>query len=308
MRGSRQRKGLPINGMLLLNKPLGLSSNQALQNAKRLLGARKAGHTGSLDPLATGVLPLCFGETTKIASLFLNGDKTYRVAIKLGVSTDSGDGEGTITDQRRVDVSRQGIERVLDQFRGEFLQTPPMFSALKKDGQPLYKLARKGVEIERTPRLVNVSSLVLNDWYDDEIDLTVACSKGFYIRSLAMDIGQALGCGGHVAKLCRTVIGSFDLSQTHTLEQIEDAGGQIERESLLLPTDQVLTHFPSFTIPANLAVYLCQGQSIRPTRKPDVQVNETIRVYAENGVFLGLCEFSEQGKIIPKKMFASSAD
>ena len=183
-----------------------------------------------------------------------------------------------------------------------------MFSALKKDGQPLYKLARKGVEIERTPRLVNVSSLVLNDWYDDEIDLTVACSKGFYIRSLAMDIGQALGCGGHVAKLCRTVIGSFDLSQTHTLEQIEDAGGQIERESLLLPTDQVLTHFPSFTIPANLAVYLCQGQSIRPTRKPDVQVNETIRVYAENGVFLGLCEFSEQGKIIPKKMFASSAD
>ena len=290
--------------MLLLNKPLGLSSNQALQNAKRLLNANKAGHTGSLDPLATGVLPLCFGETTKIASFFLDGSKEYKVAIRLGVETATGDCEGEVIGQKDVNVSLSHIQDVLSQFRGDFKQMPPMFSALKRNGQPLYKLARKGIEVEREPRAVTVYSLCLDSWHDKTLELTVSCSKGFYIRSLAMDIGTALGCGGHVTKLCRTALGQFSLSETSTLEQLEAKAGQRERERMLLPTDSALSAFPSVMLPQSLANYLCHGQAVRPLQADQPRCDSLIRIYSDNGSFLGLGEWSSEGKLLPKKIFS----
>ena len=300
---SKQR-GLPVNGMLLLDKPPGLSSNRALQHAKRLLNARKAGHTGSLDPIATGLLPLCFGETTKISGLFLDAGKSYCVQIRLGADTDTGDREGKVVQQRPVDFNEQQLHDALDQFRGDFEQIPPMFSALKKNGQPLYKLARAGISIERAPRPVTVYALSLEKWCDDLLELNLSCSRGFYVRTLAADLGEVLGCGGHVLELRRTVVGHFTIQNAITLAQLETIDSPAQRQKFLLSTEQSLTHLPIINLPDNIAFYLCRGRSVRaPTTTEETPQSGLVRVYSDSTGFLGLAEIAEDQKVVPKRLF-----
>ncbi len=300
---SKQR-GLPVNGMLLLDKPPGLSSNRALQHAKRLLNARKAGHTGSLDPIATGLLPLCFGETTKISGLFLDAGKSYCVQIRLGADTDTGDREGKVVQQRPVDFNEQQLHDALDKFRGDFEQIPPMFSALKKNGQPLYKLARAGISIERAPRPVTVYALSLEKWCDDLLELNLSCSRGFYVRTLAADLGEVLGCGGHVLELRRTVVGHFTIQNAITLAQLETIDSPAQRQKFLLSTEQSLTHLPIINLPDNIAFYLCRGRSVRaPTTTEETPQSGLVRVYSDSTGFLGLAEIAEDQKVVPKRLF-----
>lgn len=302
MSRNRKQKGVSVNGILLLDKPAGCSSNQALQKAKHLFNARKAGHTGSLDPIATGLLPICFGETTKISGLFLHADKTYQVGVRLGVTTETGDCEGKIIERKSVDLSSEQIEDALHKYRGSFEQTPPMYSALKKNGQPLYKLARQGIVVEREPRLVTVYKLSLDNWDGSLVQLTVSCSKGFYVRTLAEDIGKDLGCGGHVETLRRTVVGKFELDQAVTLEQLEAIASPGDRKKQLLPTDQGLSHLPEVRLPDNLARYIQLGQSIRSTSQT---VPGLVRLYSETAGFLGLGEITADRKLAPKRLFGA---
>lgn len=227
--GKRRRKGRSISGIVVLDKARGLSSNAALQEAKRIYDANKAGHTGSLDPLATGVLPLCFGEATKVSQFLLNSDKKYRARIKLGVRTDSGDSEGLVIDScSELFPSRKDVEKALHNFEGEIDQIPPMYSALKVNGVPLYKLARKGETIEREPRRVNIYSIELTEFEADELELEISCSKGTYIRTIADDLGQLLGCGAHIIALRRTQAGVFtehDCVNIESLRTEKEASG-----------------------------------------------------------------------------------
>jgi len=301
MSQGKKRKGLPVNGMLLLDKPIGCSSNQALQKAKFLLNAQKAGHTGSLDPLATGLLPLCFGETTKISGMFLHADKTYTVSIRLGVSTETGDSEGAVLRRHDVSISEEALLNILDKYRGDFLQTPPMYSALKQNGQPLYKLARQGVTVNREPRPVTVYSLDMLNWERDLLELKVSCSRGFYIRTLAEDIGNDLGCGAHVEVLRRTQVGDFRIDQGITMDQLEAILSPQDRAKVLLPTDEGLAHLPEVRLPENLARYIKLGQSIRAS---SATVPGLVRVYAETTGFIGLGEISSDFKLSPKRLFS----
>jgi len=301
MSQGKKRKGLPVNGMLLLDKPIGCSSNQALQKAKFLLNAQKAGHTGSLDPLATGLLPLCFGETTKISGMFLHADKTYTVSIRLGVSTETGDSEGAVLRRHDVSISEEALLNILDKYRGDFLQTPPMYSALKQNGQPLYKLARQGVTVNREPRPVTVYSLDMLNWERDLLELKVSCSRGFYIRTLAEDIGNDLGCGAHVEVLRRTQVGDFRIDQGITMDQLEAILSPQDRAKVLLPTDEGLAHLPEVRLPENLARYIKLGQSIRAS---STTVPGLVRVYAETTGFIGLGEISSDFKLSPKRLFS----
>lgn len=290
---------MPVNGMLLLDKPEGCSSNQALQQVKHLLNAHKAGHTGSLDPIATGLLPICFGETTKICGMFLNADKTYKVQIRLGVTTETGDREGEIIERTEPDFDREKLDAVLESYRGEFEQIPPMYSALKNDGQPLYKLARKGIVVERKPRSVKVYALTMDNRDKDMLELTVSCSSGFYIRTLAEDIGRDLGCGGHVEQLRRTGVGKFTIDQAFTVEQIDAVVSPRERENLLMPTDLGLAHLPEIRVPEDLARYIQFGQSVRT----DSAETGLVRLYTEAGTFIGLGEVTPDRKVAPKRLF-----
>lgn len=226
-----------IDGIILLDKPVGLSSNAALQKVRRLLRARKGGHTGSLDPLASGLLPLCFGEATKVSGFLLGADKRYRVRIRLGITTATGDGEGEVLEERPWEhIGRADVERVLPRFLGEIQQVPPMYSALKHEGQRLYRLARQGVEVERPPRTVTIHALELLDFEPGLVELDVHCSKGTYIRTLAEDLGKALGTGAHVQALRRTGLGPFDAERTVTMERLEElaaAGAEADRKSVV---------------------------------------------------------------------------
>ena len=307
----RRRKGRAVSGILLLDKPLGLSSNHALQRAKRLYGAAKAGHTGSLDPLATGVLPLCFGEATKFSQYLLDADKGYETTVRLGVCTDTGDAEGEITQQRDASaITQADVEAVLDEFRGTISQLPPMHSAIKKDGQPLYKLARRGVEVERQPREVRISELVLRDFRPGtgaEVDLTVFCSKGTYIRSLAMDIGEALNVGGHVVALRRTRVASFELNRCvslDTLAALKEADKQDAMDALLAPVDSALEHMPLLKLPESSGFYLRQGQ---PVLVPNAPCDGMVRVALETGEFLGLGEILDDGRVAPRRLVADNS-
>jgi len=238
-----------VHGVLLLDKPLGLSSNDALQKAKWLLRAEKAGHTGTLDPLATGVLPLCFGAATKFSQLQLDADKTYEATLKLGIKTTTADAEGEVLQERPVAISREQVATVLARFTGAIQQVPPMYSALKKDGKALYEYAREGIEVERQPRHVTIYSLELaqepTDWTSaTELKIRVSCSKGTYIRTLGEDIGESLGCGAHLSALRRTATGGFEASQCVTLGELE-AMNELERQSRLMPTESLLAgHVP----------------------------------------------------------------
>lgn len=294
-----------VNGILLLDKPLGLTSNAALQKVRWLLNAEKAGHTGSLDPLATGVLPLCFGEATKFSQYLLDADKGYETVMQMGATTTTGDAEGDVLERRPVTVSSTDIESALPRFRGDILQVPPMYSALKRDGQPLYKLARAGEVVEREARSVTIARLELLACEGDRASLRVTCSKGTYIRTLVEDIGQALGCGAYVAALRRTQAGPFDLEQTVTLEALEQLhaeGGPQALDQFLLPADSGLQHWPSLQFSEHSSYYWLHGQPVRATDAPKFG---WVRVQDHQGNFIGIGEVSEDGRIAPRRLIRS---
>jgi tRNA pseudouridine55 synthase len=263
----------PLDGVLLFDKPLELSSNTALQKVRRLFQAEKAGHTGTLDPLATGLLPICFGEATKFSNALLDADKTYRAMLLLGQTTTTGDAEGEITAQRPVSVGQADVDAVLDRFRGQIRQLPPMHSALKHHGKPLYEYIRSGETIEREPRNVTIHELQLNSFSGSEMDITVRCSKGTYIRTLAEDIGAALGCGAHLIGLRRTAIAHFDLKDAHTLMQLE-AMTEAERDACILPLQSLMPDMPRLELDAVQVQRLAQGQRLGlDTGLPDGRVS-----------------------------------
>lgn len=287
-----------INGILLLDKPLGFSSNQALQKVKWLLQAAKAGHTGTLDPLATGLLPLCFGEATKFAHYLTDADKTYIATLKLGVTTTTGDAEGEVLSTQPVNVSQVQLTQACQQFIGEISQVPPMYSALKHEGKALYEYARAGVEIERKARNVTIFDITLNAFADHVAKITVTCSKGTYIRTLAEDIGNVLGCGGHLIGLRRTATANYQISQAMTLEQFEALSVE-QRMAVLQPSDSAVLHLPAVILDADSTYYLQQGQAVwRSGTIPQ----GLLRLYTEQHVFLGLGEQQSDGKIAPKRL------
>lgn len=305
----RRRRGRALDGVLILDKPAGITSNKALQIARAIYNAAKAGHTGSLDPLATGVLPLCFGEATKFSSQLLDADKCYRADVVLGVSTDTADRDGeVISEQDASHLSQAQIESALDAFRGDILQVPPMVSALKRDGQPLYKLARQGIEVERDPRPVTIRELTLESFEAGpavRLVLKVHCSKGTYIRSIASDLGEALGVGGHVAELRRIQAGPFDLEHAVTLSQLEGLKADEAFDAMdarLLPVDAALAHLPELQLGEAASFYLLQGQ---PVTAPGAPANGLLRLRDHRGQFLGLGEVQDDGRLGPKRLIAN---
>lgn len=287
-----------VSGVLLLDKPVGITSNAALQIAKRLYRAAKAGHTGTLDPMASGLLPLCLGEATKFAQYPTDADKTYEAVIKLGETTDTGDADGQMLSQRQVAVSRNDIERVVSQFTGPIMQTPPMYSALKHQGQALYKYARKGIEIERAPRAVTLHQITILSFAADTVSIRVDCSKGTYIRVLAEDIGEQLGCGAHLIGLRRTQVGAFTLSDAITLDTLE-ALSEAERDNQLLPPDCLVAGLPEIALDQDAAYYLRQGQAIW---LPKLSLHQRFRIYDEKHVFIGVGEVGDEGKLQPSRL------
>ena len=296
---SKRKSGLNVHGIILLDKRLGVSSNKALQEVRRLFNANKAGHTGSLDPLATGLLPLCFGEATKVSALMLDDDKRYQVTMKLGVMTDTGDAEGQVIETKPVpELSIEQIQCCLAKFMGLQAQVPPMYSALKLNGKKLYELAREGITVERAPRQITIYELHLLDATFDTLTLDVACSKGTYIRSLAEDIGHDLGCGATVTALRRTQAGQFLLANAKTIEQLS-ALTYDELQANLMACDKPLEKLPALHLSEQQAKAISYGQDI------DIESQKSesdYRLYAD-GLFLGLGEYGINGKLHPKKLF-----
>ena len=287
--------------MLLLDKPLGYSSNQALQKIKILYQAAKAGHTGTLDPLATGLLPLCFGEATKFAHFLTDADKVYVATVKLGITTNTGDAEGEVLSTKAVNVNKSQFEAACKQFVGEISQIPPMYSALKHEGKAMYEYARAGVEIERAARVITIHSIELNAFEQDVATITVKCSKGTYIRTLAEDIGNLLGCGAHLIGLRRTATANYSIAQAITLEQFE-AQSLEQRTLLLLPADSAVQYLPALTLDTDSTFYLQQGQAVWHS---GVIPQGLIRLYSEQQQFLGLGEQQSDGKITPKRLIVN---
>ncbi|MEJ0004048.1 MAG: tRNA pseudouridine(55) synthase TruB [Pararobbsia sp.] len=292
-----------IDGVLLLDKPLGLSSNDALVRAKRLFNARKAGHTGTLDPLATGLLPLCFGEATKFSQDLLEADKTYESTLKLGERTATGDAEGEVVESHEVECGSQAVLDVLDRFRGEILQVPPMYSALKRDGKPLYEYARAGQTLEREARAVTIHALELVEAALPYVTIRVTCSKGTYIRTLGEDIGAALGCGAHLTMLRRTGVGALTLDHAVTLEQIEAAPPE-SRETLLAPVDALLSSFEAITLDADQTRRFLHGQRLRIADRAE-GTSARVRIYSADARLLGTAQLHE-GVIAPERLIASA--
>ncbi len=307
--GKRRTKGVQrkivrrlVDGVLLLDKPQGLTSNAALQTARRLLNAAKAGHTGTLDPMASGLLPLTFGEATKFSQMLLDADKTYEAQICLGVDTDSGDADGAVVATRAVEVDTAQLQTALARFRGEIDQVPPMYSALKRDGKALYEYARAGIEVEREARRVTIHALELLDFSGDRFSIRVDCSKGTYIRSLAMDIGAALGCGAHLCGLRRTRIGRFDLAGAVTLDALEGVPPD-GRDALLEPVDALVAHLDAVLLDADEARALLQGRALARAGK-DAGGEGLARAYGPDG-FLGLVQWQGAETIVPKRLIAT---
>lgn len=285
-----------VDGVLLLDKPVGLTSNDALQRARRLFSAAKGGHTGTLDPLASGLLPLCFGEATKFSADLLDADKTYEAILRLGITTDSGDAEGQVVATRPVVVSQVDIEAALQRFRGDIMQVPPMHSALKRDGKPLYELARQGVEVEREARPVSIRSLDLQSFTGDNLSLRVRCSKGTYIRVLATDIGEALGCGAYLTALRRTAVADLDLTGAVSLAVVE-ALPEEERDNCLQPLDTLLLRLPRVDLDAPAAERFSHGN---PVVAPAGLLGRA-RVYADNRL-IGLGDIGKEQQLWPKRL------
>ncbi|MHB9839296.1 tRNA pseudouridine(55) synthase TruB [Paraburkholderia terrae] len=304
-----QRPKVPrraLDGVLLLDKPVGLSSNDALIRAKRLYLAKKAGHTGTLDPLASGLLPLCFGEATKFSQDLLEADKTYEATMRLGIRTTTGDAEGEAIETRDVACDQGAVERALVQFRGEIVQVPPMYSALKRDGKPLYEYARAGQTVEREGRQVTIHALELLACALPDVTFRVTCSKGTYVRTLAEDIGEALGCGAHLVMLRRTGVGALTLANSVTLDALSDALPD-ERDAWLQPVDALLSTFPSVQLDAEATRRFLHGQRLRLA---DLSVDESVlhatrtRVYASEGTLLGVARVGE-GVLAPERLIVS---
>ena len=296
---ARKRKGIALNGIIVIDKPYGLSSNQALQRIKRLFNAQKAGHTGSLDPMATGVLPICFGQATRISQYLLEADKAYRAIIQLGIATDSGDTEGKITNQHEVpELTLHDIEEVLQKFRGEISQIPPMYSALKHQGKPLYELARQGIEIERKSRNITIYTLELIEYNAEmhTIEIAVRCSKGTYIRTLGMDIAKALNCDGHLIKLTRTHCGLLTMDDASTLDTLHSLSLDLCYEKVLNP-EYAFTDTPIFTIPSDKVDLFYLKGKMQLTN----DFTGTARIY-DHDRFVALGHF-EQGTMVKRQLF-----
>ena len=302
---ARRNKGNDINGILLLDKPFGLSSNTALQKARYLFKAKKAGHTGSLDPLATGVLPICFGEASKVTPFLLDSNKSYICTAQLGATTTTGDKEGEILQNREIKpFNKIELEAVLDKFRGDISQVPPMYSALKHNGQPLYKLARQGIEIKRKQRAVTIFELDLLEQTSDTITLHIKCSKGTYIRTLAQDIGEALGCGAHLSMLRRTEVEPFDCNKLITIEALENLikeGGNLE--ALLLPIDSALPSHPSIILPDDELKRIKHGLKVSRRDIPDTQI---IRLYDKQNTFIGIGRLSSDKQLTARRLMRTN--
>lgn len=299
MNAARRARGRNVDGVLILDKPVGMTSNAALQRVKGLYRARKAGHTGSLDRMASGMLPLCFGEATKLSSFLLDADKHYQAVCRLGVETTTGDAAGEVVATHPVPaLTRERLEEVLDGFRGEILQVPPMYSALKHKGQRLYELAYQGIEVEREPRTVTIHTLELLSLDGAEFAIRVVCSKGTYIRTLAQDIGSRLGCGAHVTALRRTGSGPFRETEMQPLDRLESLS-PADLDALLLPPDAVLRDAPAVHLAESVAWYVRQGQPVIVPRAPTQGV---VRIYDEEGRFLGAGEVLDDGRIAPRRL------
>jgi tRNA pseudouridine55 synthase len=290
-----------IDGVLLLDKPMGITSQAAVTRAKRSLSASKAGHTGTLDPMATGLLPLAFGEATKFAQALLDADKAYLATVRLGVTTTTGDLEGEVLTRSPVTVDRARVQAILARFRGDILQTPPMYSALKHEGKPLYQYARAGAEVPRAARPVSIYALELESFDAPDVRLKVACSKGTYIRVLAEDIGAALGCGATLAGLRRTRTGGFSVDDAVALDALE-AMGEGERAAKLLPVDALLAGLPSLELSAGDARRITLGQPVsRLAGSPGL-----FRLYGPDSGFLGLAEASGDGALVPRRLISTA--
>ena len=301
---ARRKRGCRIDGILILDKPQGYSSNGALQQCRRALDAQKAGHTGALDPLATGVLPVCFGEATKFSQYLLDAEKAYLATICFGETRTTGDAEGEVVETSNASpLTAESVEQAMQGFKGAIKQVPPMYSALKKDGQPLYKLARQGIEIEREARDVVIEAFDMLDFIPGErafCQVFVRCSKGTYIRSLAEDLGASLGVGAHLTALRRTEAGPFDLSDAMTLEQVQSAGQDLVAR--LLPIDAGLQYLTRLTLGEQEIEKLLQGQRVNVLNNANSGI---VRVARASGEFVGLAKASEDGEIAPLRMIAT---
>lgn len=290
-----------IHGVVLLDKPGGMTSNAALQRVRRSYNARKAGHTGSLDPLATGLLPICLGQATKVSEYLLGSAKRYETVIQLGAVTDTLDAQGEVLEVNHVAISPQTLESALAKFRGEIEQVPPMYSALKKGGQPLYRLARAGQEVEREARRMTVYELEGSLLENDQVALSVHCSSGFYIRSLADDLGRELGCGAHVVQLRRTAIGSITLADAHALEVVEQSAATQEH---LLPIDVLLPDMPCLNLTPEQTIDIRHGRSCELANTlATTKVPGLYRLYDENRSLLAIGELAESGQLRSRKLF-----
>ncbi|ENL1287152.1 tRNA pseudouridine(55) synthase TruB [Vibrio parahaemolyticus] len=306
---ARRRKGRPINGVILLDKPTGISSNDALQKVKRIYFAEKAGHTGALDPLATGMLPICLGEATKFSQFLLDSDKRYRVIAKLGERTNTSDSDGEVVETRPVDVTLEKLEACIEKFRGESDQVPSMFSALKYQGKPLYEYARKGIEVPRESRKITVYEIVLHRFEGDEVEMEVHCSKGTYIRTIVDDLGEMLGCGAHVTMLRRTAVAKYPYEKMVTLEQLNELLEQAHREEiaprelldpLLMPMDTAVEDLPEVNLIPELADMVQHGQPVQVLGAPE---QGSLRLtMSEERLFIGVGEMNDDGKIAPKRL------
>lgn len=300
----KRRRGRDVSGILVLDKPQGMSSNEAVQKAKHLFNARKVGHTGSLDPLATGVLPLCFGEATKFSQYLLSSDKKYWVKIKLGVATDSGDADGQVVRTAPVEgITAERVEDALRFFRGEIDQVPSMFSAIKHRGQPLYKLARQGIEIEREARRVTVYSNELLAVEGESLTLAIHCSKGTYVRTIAEELGEILGCGAHVFALRRTAAGPYDEEDLVTFEELAAAREKGSLDPFLLPVASAVRGWPEVRLTDNTAYYLRQGQPVIVPHAPTSGWVRLSEVVADKSTkFIGVGEILDDGRVAPRRL------
>ncbi|HAS8423755.1 TPA: tRNA pseudouridine(55) synthase TruB [Vibrio vulnificus] len=306
---ARRRKGRPIDGVILLDKPTGMSSNDALQKVKRLYFAEKAGHTGALDPLATGMLPICLGEATKFSQFLLDSDKRYRVIAKLGERTDTSDSDGDVVETRPVNVTLETLEACIEKFRGESDQVPSMFSALKYQGKPLYEYARKGIEVPRESRKITVYEIILHRFEGDEVEMEVHCSKGTYIRTIVDDLGEMLDCGAHVTMLRRTGVAKYPYENMVTLEQLNELVDNANRDGvaprevldpLLMPMDTAVEDLPEVNLIADLADMVMHGQAVQVLGAPtEGQLRLTM---GEERRFIGVGEMNRDGKIAPKRL------
>lgn len=301
MNAPRRLPRTVVDGVLLLDKPVGITSNAALQTVRRQFNAAKAGHTGTLDPLASGLLPLCFGEATKFSSGLLAADKRYDAVVRLGIRTDTADAEGQVLETCPVHATREQVHHVLEAFRGDIDQTPPMHSALKRDGRPLYAYAREGIHVDRAARRVRILDIALTDWSGERFSMSVHCSKGTYIRTLAEDIGQRLGCGAHLAALRRTGIGSLSLDQAVKLDDLTIMA-TARREACLLPVDRLLGDLPSLVLGPEDARRLRHGQ---PVGRPGAS-GERLRVTGPDGQFIGVCLQRDESWLWPQRLIAEA--